>query len=151
MKRPLLIAALLSAVSLLAAACGGGGSDEASAESGPRRTVDIEMRDNSFSPAQLDVRRGETVTFAFHNTGKATHDAFVGDAKAQAGHEESMRNHPDDGHGHDDDETATDAVTVEPGRRASITHTFDTAGTYEIGCHQPGHYAAGMKAVITVA
>jgi len=41
-------------------------------------------------------------------------------------------------------------VTVKPGRSATITHTFDEAERVEIGCHQPGHYAAGMKVAITV-
>ena len=39
---------------------------------------------------------------------------------------------------------ADDAVTVEPGDTAELTHTFDDTGTIEIGCHQEGHYAAGM-------
>ncbi|MEO7428152.1 MAG: hypothetical protein ABIY48_02095 [Acidimicrobiales bacterium] len=31
-----------------------------------------------------------------------------------------------------------------------LTHTFDDTGTLEIGCHQAGHYARGMKLTITV-
>jgi uncharacterized cupredoxin-like copper-binding protein len=42
------------------------------------------------------------------------------------------------------------AVTVEPGKTEELTTRFDDAGTYEIGCHEPGHYAAGMKITITV-
>ena len=42
------------------------------------------------------------------------------------------------------------AVTVKPGQSGDLTYTFDTAGTYEIGCHQSGHYDAGMKIAITV-
>jgi uncharacterized cupredoxin-like copper-binding protein len=41
-----------------------------------------------------------------------------------------------------------DGITGESGE---LTHTFDEAGTIEIGCHQPGHYDAGMRVNITVA
>ena len=53
--------------------------------------------------------------------------------------------HADD-HGGDDAE----AVTVEPGESATLTYTFEEAGTVEVGCHQPGHYKAGMKMQIDV-
>jgi uncharacterized cupredoxin-like copper-binding protein len=46
---------------------------------------------------------------------------------------------------------ATDGITVDPGKTGELTHTFDRTGTVEIGCHQPGHYAAGMKLAVTVA
>lgn len=49
-------------------------------------------------------------------------------------------------HGAGDD----DAVTVEPGDEAELTCTFDEAGRVEVGCHQPGHYKAGMKIDVTV-
>ena len=53
------------------------------------------------------------------------------------------------GGGHGDEES--DAVTVEPGDGGELIHTFDDAGTVEIGCHQPGHYDAGMKIAVDVA
>lgn len=37
------------------------------------------------------------------------------------------------------------------GKEAALTRTFTEAGTLVIGCHQPGHYAAGMKATLTIA
>lgn len=44
----------------------------------------------------------------------------------------------DPGHGQD-------GITVKPGKTAELTRTFATAGTIEVGCHEPGHYASGMK------
>jgi uncharacterized cupredoxin-like copper-binding protein len=49
--------------------------------------------------------------------------------------------------GHHDD----DAITVEPGKLGSLTHTFKAGDGLAIGCHEPGHYAAGMKLAITVS
>jgi uncharacterized cupredoxin-like copper-binding protein len=31
-----------------------------------------------------------------------------------------------------------------------LTTRFDRAGTFEIGCHEPGHDTAGMKITVTV-
>ena len=44
-------------------------------------------------------------------------------------------------HGHDN------AVSVKPGKTGSLTMTFAEAGTLIVGCHEPGHYAAGMRAI----
>ena len=37
-----------------------------------------------------------------------------------------------------------------PASSGELTHTFDDAGTIEIGCHQPGHYDAGMTITVEV-
>ena len=142
MKRLTLVILALFA---LGAACGDDDSPSAGADA---RTVTIEMKDIAFEPDVLEVRRGETVRFVFRNTGKVAHDAFIGDKDAQADHEREMREADDEGHGHG---ATDDAVTVEPGKTAELTHTFDEAGTVEIGCHQAGHYQAGMKVTVEVS
>jgi uncharacterized cupredoxin-like copper-binding protein len=110
------------------------------------RRVDIEMRDIAFLPATVEVKLGETVTFVFKNSGKLVHDAFLGDREAQDKHEEEMRNmkDPNDHHGHEG------GLTVPPGQTGAMRHFFDKPGTFEIGCHQLGHYAYGMKVIIEV-
>lgn len=86
------------------------------------------------------------MTFVFHNTGALVHDALLGPERAQAQHERETR----EATGgmdtmHDDLASGT---TVRPGQTATLTHTFTEAGT--IGCHQPGHYQAGMRLALTV-
>ena len=87
----------------------------------------------------------------FNNTGAVEHDAFIGDAAAQAAHEEEMN--PSDGMsssssmssgdmgsdttmdsdmGSQDD---GDGITVKPGETGELTYTFNKPGTVEIGCH----------------
>ena len=145
MKRVLVI--IVTALAVVVAACGdsGDGSDTSGASA---RTVEVEMVDIAFEPKILQVKQGETIRFVFRNSGKVAHDAFVGDAAAQKQHEEEMREGADGhgGHGGSDE-----AVTVDPGGREELTHTFDEPGTVEIGCHQPGHYPAGMKITVEVA
>ena len=141
--------ALIAAGLLLFAACGGTDDDTGSGPAADR-TVEVDMVDIAFEPDTLHVDEGETIRFVFSNTGDVAHDAFIGDADAQDDHEADMRN-DDDGHdgGHGDE--PEDAVTVEPGDTGELTYTFDEPGTLEIGCHQEGHYAAGMKTRIEVA
>ena len=145
-----LLAAAAGAV-LLAAACGDDDGATSAGTGGDVRTVEVDMVDIAFEPDALEVARGETVRFVFTNHGEVAHDAFIGDADAQADHEAEMRADNDEGEhggGHGDDED--DAVTVEPGDEAELTHTFDETGTIEIGCHQAGHYDAGMKITVEV-
>jgi uncharacterized cupredoxin-like copper-binding protein len=133
----------LAAVAVLALAACGSDADEDTSAGG--RTVEVEMVDNAFEPAELTVAEGETVTFKFTNNGDVIHDAFLGDTAAQAEHEEEMGDEA--GH-HGGGES--DAISVEPGEIGTLTYTFEEAGRIEIGCHQPGHYDAGMKSDVTV-
>jgi uncharacterized cupredoxin-like copper-binding protein len=152
---------LAGAAALLAAACGGDGDTDNSLTGSPTttgdaeaRTVEVDMVDNAYEPATLTVETGETVDFTFTNSGDVDHDAFIGDADAQMAHEEEMRageeESDDDMGGHTGDEDDEDAVVVEPGETGEIAYTFAEPGTIEIGCHEPGHYDAGMKVIVTV-
>jgi uncharacterized cupredoxin-like copper-binding protein len=105
------------------------------------------MSDNSYAPTSVDVAVGETVRFVFDNTGAVAHDAFVGNPDAQSAHEDEMREAEEMGHGGSDD----NAVTVEPGDNAELVYTFSEGGPVEVGCHQPGHYASGMKLDVNVS
>jgi len=138
------LAAGVALVVLAACGSGDGGGSGSTAAPTDARTIPIEMRDIAFSPTAVDVKAGEKVRFVFTNTGQVTHDAFVGDPAAQDAHEKDMRGGHDHGH-------MANAVSVKPGKSASITSTFDTPGQVLIGCHQPGHYTGGMKLTVNVA
>lgn len=149
MKSKLVIASIAISIALAASACGG---DDAGtvASNDDTRTVKIEMRDIAYSIKSLDVKKGETIKFTFDNAGKVDHDAFVGDEMAQADHEKEMSS----GSTSDmsmDRSADSNAITVKPGKTGELTYTFDKAGTLLIGCHEPGHYEAGMKITVTVA
>ena len=159
MKRTIGVAALLA---LFATACGGGSKDHSAmnmggststtgaAVSSATKTVDIDMVDIGYVPKALSTQRGERIEFVFHNRGKIPHDALIGDTAAQADHEKEMRG-AKAGSTSGDHGMGGTAITVDAGQTGQLTYTFDKAGTIEIGCHQPGHYAAGMKVAVTVA
>lgn len=141
-----------NAVALLALAfvaltgCGENGADSSKGSAG--RVVEVKMTDNAFDPNSLSVAAGETITFKFTNEGSLTHDAFIGDAEAQEEHGDSMAS-GDGMAGHNMDDG--DALLLEPDDTGELTHTFDETGDVLIGCHQPGHYEAGMKSTVTVS
>lgn len=114
------------------------------------RTVAIQMRDNHFEPDEVQVRRGETVSFQFVNRGSNRHDAFIGDDDAQEAHEREARTNGDAEHHDAHAAEEADAITLEPGGRDELTHTFDERGEILIGCHEPGHYADGMVVTVSV-
>ncbi|CAN5804824.1 plastocyanin/azurin family copper-binding protein [soil metagenome] len=141
-------ATLALALAVVASACGEGGGDYGASADKADRVVEVAMVDNAFDPSSLTVAEGETVTFKFTNTGAVAHDAFIGDASAQDEHGESMEE-GDDMAGHNMEDG--DALLLDPGQTGELTHTFDEAGEIFIGCHQPGHYEAGMKSTVTVS
>lgn len=142
-----LLVATVASLALVTAACGSGSSGSSSAI----RSVAVEMRDNAFSPNQVTVHAGEKVRFVFHNAGHLAHEALLGDMAAQDSHETEMMSGGTGGTQMGMDHGASTAITVEPGKSATLTHTFQAGDKLLIGCHETGHYAAGMKLMIDVA
>jgi uncharacterized cupredoxin-like copper-binding protein len=138
------------AAAMVVGGCGGGSKDSMSHDKADAdtRTVEVEMRDIAYAPTALAVRAGETVQFVFRNTGEIPHDAFLGDEAAQAEHEKEMRG---GGGGMGDHSIENDAITVQPGTSGAFTHKFAPGESLVIGCHQAGHYQAGMKLALTVS
>jgi len=143
---------------LFLAGCGGGGSSTSAASAAlgspgdpakAARTVELHAGDDlRFQPDAIRVKVGETVTFKVVNTATIGHDFTLGDDKAQAAHEKEMRSAPSGG---TMTMTGANSIAIAPGETKNITWSFDKAGTTLYGCHEPGHYVAGMKGTITVA
>jgi uncharacterized cupredoxin-like copper-binding protein len=110
-----------------------------------KRTVKVDMNDAMrFVPANFEVKQGETVRFLITNSGRVKHEFVLGTEKDLKEHYELMKKFPEMEH----DEP--NMVTVDPGRTGEVIWRFTKAGKVDVGCLQPGHYDAGMKAVISV-
>ena len=113
------------------------------------RVIDIDANDDfTFSPSEITVAAGETITFRITNTGNLPHDFTLGDQETQDAHEAEMVEMMESGEMmmHDD----ANAVALAAGETKELTWHFTEVGTFLIGCHQTGHYAAGMKGTVTV-
>lgn len=148
------VASLAAAVAVLIAACGPGASvapgsvapsvGQATAPSGEVRAVAVAMSDTfRFDPERIEVAAGETIRFEVTNNGAIVHELYVGDETAQAEHEAEMQTN---GMAHDD----PNGVSVDPGATKAFEMTFSDAGELVIGCHEAGHYEAGMRGVVVV-
>lgn len=109
------------------------------------RVVRVQMRDTMrYDPDRIQVRQGDTVTFEVHNAGRTLHEFVIGTTDELRRHADLMKKHPDMEH----DEPYM--AHVKPGRRQRISWQFTEPGEFEAACLLPGHYEAGMKAVIRV-
>jgi Cu+-exporting ATPase len=108
------------------------------------RTIQVNTTDAlRFAPEQLTVKTGETIAFEIRNPGAVPHEFFVGTPAEQLDHEREMGSgtpmHAEPGQ-----------VDVPAGQTVRLVYTFERPGSLEYGCHVPGHYAAGMRATITI-
>lgn len=146
---------MVTAGALLLAACGGSAASTqivspSSVSTAPgARAINIEMVDIAFTTKSIDVAAGETIRFIFKNTGKIRHEAVIGDQDRQVEHEMEMM--ATMAPGASQMKMAEEGeISLEPGTSGSVEYMFDTAGTYFIGCHEPGHYPAGMIVTVNV-
>lgn len=152
---------LLTALALAAFIAAGCANTDGSASNSEAKTIDVTMTDSKYEPGTLTVTKGQKITFRFTNNGALVHEALIGNRQDQDDHAKEMMastttmdgmHSTMDGDGmsgvHHAD--TVKMVTVQPKTSKDLTMTFDTAGEYLIGCHQPGHWEAGMKATVTV-
>ena len=114
------------------------------------RNVVIELDDSrSIEPANWEARQGEALRLIVVNTGQATHELAVGPARDIADHADSMIESGSGKHDHSN-AVAIKAVSVEPGKTATLLYTFDEPGEWAMACFEPGHYEGGMKGTVEV-
>ncbi len=88
----------------------------------------------TFNPSAIVVAKGETITFEVTSMGRLVHEFMVGPADAVA----------------TDAEGTPEAADIGMMETKAVTYTFDGSGPYAFACHEPGHYEAGMRGIITV-
>ncbi len=110
------------------------------------RTIDVAMSDAMrFSPANIAVKRGETIRFVVKNDGKIKHEMVLGTVKELKAHAALMRKFPEMEH------ADANQVAVDPGKTGEMIWQFTRAGKVDFACLQAGHYEAGMAGKVTVA
>ncbi|MFN8509497.1 MAG: cupredoxin domain-containing protein [Deinococcaceae bacterium] len=118
--------------------------------------VSVSMFEMGFKPVDLQVKAGVPVEITLTNSGKADHefqaytppktepkdwDAYL--EKNTLWFSADNVSLTIDGkavHEHKFIE-----VALHPGQKAVLKFTPKVKGTFEMGCHEPGHYESGMK------
>lgn len=109
------------------------------------RTIDVEMSDAMrFSPADIKVKRGETIKFVLRNSGKVKHEMVLGSIDELKEHAALMQKFPEMEH------ADPNMVSVDPGKIGELVWQFTKAGTFDFACLQPGHFEAGMVGKVAV-
>ena len=98
-----------------------------------------------FKPAEIRVKKGETIRFVLKNTDTLKHEFSLGTEQELLEHYEVMKKYPDMEH----DEP--NKLSLAPGKQGEIIWQFTQSDGVNFACLHPGHYDAGMKGRIKVA
>lgn len=109
------------------------------------RTIKVDMSDAfRFAPADVVIKRGETVKFVVSNSGKQLHEMVLGTAQELQEHAALMKKFPNMEH------ADANMAHVKPGAKGEIVWQFNKAGEYQFACLIPGHFEAGMVGKVVV-
>jgi uncharacterized cupredoxin-like copper-binding protein len=109
------------------------------------RTIKVDMADTMrFTPADVVVKRGQTVKFVIRNDGKQLHEMVLGTVAVLRQHAELMKKFPGMEH------SEPNMAHVKPGATGEFVWQFTKAGAFQFACLQPGHYEAGMVGKVAV-
>jgi uncharacterized cupredoxin-like copper-binding protein len=110
----------------------------------PSRTIEVEMSEMAYTPARIEVKRGEQIRFVIRNVGTVDHEFLLATAKENLRHAEEMKNNPHMEH------EEPNGARVAPKKSAEIIWKFTKAGTFDYSCLIPGHHDAGMVGQVLV-
>ena len=110
--------------------------------------VQVELGEFYFAPQRITAPAGRLIRFEVTNPGVVPHEFLIGDRHAQDDAEKEMAKGGAWGKSHSHDGTVS--ILLGAGESGVLEATFDEPGELLIGCHVPGHWAAGMKGTFTV-
>ena len=114
----------------------------------PARIIEVMVNEGDgkmfYSPAKIEVRKGEQIRFVIKNQGELAHEFLLDSFEGNAKHKIQMEKNPTMEH----DEP--NGKRIDPKKGDEILWLFDKVGEFEFACLIPGHYEAGMKGTIVV-
>ena len=129
------------------------------------RTITIKMHDNYYKPAEINVKKNETIRFIVINVGELVHEFNIATKEMHIKHQPEMRmlveneillpdkvdkekmkqmakKNPSMLHHH------SNSVLLSPGEKSELIWKFSNKAKIEAACNVPGHYEVGMIAKI---
>lgn len=114
----------------------------------PAKVVQVEMLEKDgkmlFTPARLEVKKGDQVKFVLRNTGELDHEFVLATTAENLAHADEMKKQPD--MAHDD----PNGKRLAPRQNGELIWRFTKPGEFEYACLIPGHREAGMFGVVVV-
>jgi len=110
---------------------------------GAADVVHVEIHHSRYVPASLTLADHQSVHFVVHNADPIDHEFIVGDQATQDRHEHGVEDHHDG--------SVPGEISVPAGATVTTTYALNRPGHLFYGCHLPGHWAYGMRGVITVS
>lgn len=134
MRSKLAFGLLMAGLAVALAACGG----PAPTPSGPVE-VQVSLQEFTITSSLSTLQAGVPYHFVITNNGTIAHELVLEGAGVV---DEPLEADGREGEVEEDE--------LPPGATATLDWTFDTAGDYQMACHVPGHYEAGMVTTFTV-
>jgi len=100
--------------------------------------VAVTLTDYAIESSAVTFQAGLEYSFTITNDGAAVHEFLIEPAGAD--------DEPLEANGEE-----AEAEDIDPGASKTLTWIFTEPGAYQLTCHVPGHYPAGMALNITVA
>ncbi len=110
----------------------------------PSREIVVLMSEMDYTPAKIEVKRGEQIHFVIRNVGNESHEFLLASTADNLKHAEAMKKNPDMEH----DEP--NGVRLAPKKTGEILWKFSKAGTFEYSCLIPKHRELGMIGKVIV-
>ena len=129
------------------------------------RTITIKMHDNYYEPAEINVKKDETIKFIVLNVGELVHEFNIATKEMHIKHQPKMmmlveneiilsdkvdkekmremaKKNPAMAHSH------SNSLLLSPGEKGELVWKFSNKAKLEAACNVPGHYEVGMIAKI---
>ena len=129
------------------------------------RTITVKMYDNYFEPAQIQIKKDETIKFIVLNLGELVHEFNIATKEMHIKHQPEMmmmveneillidridkekmkqmaKKNPSMAHSH------SNSLLLSPGEKGELVWKFSNKSKLEAACNVPGHYEVGMIAKI---
>jgi uncharacterized cupredoxin-like copper-binding protein len=88
----------------------------------------------TFTPDDIPIEAGETITFEVTTVGPTIHEFKVGPLAEVIA----------------DSDAAPEIADIGMMATRSLTYTFSGPGPYGFACHEPGHFEGGMRGTVTI-
>ena len=131
------------------------------------RVIKVIMYDNYYEPNSFQINPGETIKFEVENAGELVHEFNIANKMMHMKHQPEMEKMVENeilfansidkdkmkkmakidksmGHSH------SNSILLEPKKKGIIVWKFENAVNIEVACNVPGHYQAGMIAIVNI-